>query len=387
MRVSHPVHQATKLAKVNKMCKSTSARSLADNFISPHIEKYGLNGTNTQKNPSQGWPSFNHNPLPQLSKNNHFQFGYNGDAFNWRESSTCMFWTQYGNVSSKVLPFREELFLSVNELPTYNGVSISFLGSEISFFLSQLILLSTQRPIITLPRCLDKTGLDFEGQLMSSQLAKTHPNLDSQFEFIDFQWSEFEEFLEKISRQVRCADPYLAFSIFIGSKSQSLHIYEGYWPKICDQNYDKSANSAVGPAYWCLEDYEGETSVAKFLIANNLRGVPDIIRYRPEILASIFLSSTFKSWISETSTENRGAESGLLFTKLLTEELNFHVQKFSVFDDLKSLLSTYESALIKNNPKSNEVWLTPLHRLMDHLNVDSSYLNIEAKEIYGKVLQ
>ena len=84
-------------------------QNLADKFISERVEVFGLNGSNTTKNPDAGFPQVTLRSDLCFSKGNHFKFGYNGEVGRFRQSSTCMFWTEHGQVRRALGDFDSEL--------------------------------------------------------------------------------------------------------------------------------------------------------------------------------------------------------------------------------------------------------------------------------------
>jgi len=66
----------------------------AEKFIADNIQKYGLAGSNTPHNEPK-FPRLQGSSALYFSKKNHFVWGYNGDSYTNRRSSSCMYYTDY----------------------------------------------------------------------------------------------------------------------------------------------------------------------------------------------------------------------------------------------------------------------------------------------------
>lgn len=89
----------------------------SNGFLSDNVDKYGLTGTNTTFNPDK-YPQLD-NKFGFFSKDNHFVFGYNGKYFNNRKSSSCIFYTSYGETLSEPItynPLEEQLLNDVEDI-------------------------------------------------------------------------------------------------------------------------------------------------------------------------------------------------------------------------------------------------------------------------------
>ena len=90
-------------------------KTKADEFIAKHIKEYGLVGTNVTMNPSKGFfkvPT----RCPSFTWENHFVYGYNGSTFNCRDSSTCMYFTDYVMSSERTTGIHEELEYAASQM-------------------------------------------------------------------------------------------------------------------------------------------------------------------------------------------------------------------------------------------------------------------------------
>ncbi len=365
-----------------------SKKLIADNFIKLHLEKYGLNGTNTQKNPPANFPVWSAKTSEkQLSQITGVKFGYNGQVFNWRESSTCMFWVDYGNESG-ALPttFLSECLKAVDQIANrYSTFSIPFLGSTFSQVLLSIVSETQHNYRITIPACLDCPALNFESEFNSKI------NFDRKYttlvETIEFSEEEFVAFLREMTAEVRCADPIVAFSAFIGARSQFAQVYHSPWPEIRDENFDIVGNKAVGPSNWNVVDNESHFAIARYLLKKNKEGIHNLFYSYPNIFFAILNEAVWKQWIKKAmeDSDRQSSSENFLNGKFLAEYFPNLYEPTSWISGISHLLK-FKEELLQHYPKANEAWLTPLYRLIEKRKIHYDFqLNLN-ESIYGLVL-
>ena len=344
-----------------------SKKILADEFIKLHIEQFGLNGTNTRKNPPVGFPSFTDSSDFKLKNPDSVKFGYNGQVFNWRESSTCMFWVDYGNYPSPPDLFINELAHSLEAISRkQKSFSIPFFGTSFSQILQESLAKTDLNYVISLPACSDCEELNFEAEF-------NRVNDGSQVEKIIFRKEEFETFLRQMAEDVRCVDPIIGFSAFIGSRSKHLHIYYSAWPQIRDENFDTVAGYAVGPANWSVVDNESDFAIARYLMKTKSDGVFNLFYAYPKLIASILNEPSFRKWLKESSLPQSRQPISQLYPSSSRIAANEYLEKLRA-----ELLAKY--------PKANEAWLTPLNRLVEKMGIQYDFEYHQNEDIYGVVL-
>ncbi len=362
-----------------------SKKMLADKFIKLHLEQYGLNGTNTQKNPPAQFPVFTA-PLDFKIKNNeHVNFGYNGQVFNWRESSTCMFWVDYGKFENRAGNFVSEMDRSLKIIAKNSKTfSVPFFGSNFSQILCLLLAKTSQNYKICVPACTDFDALNFVEEFLA--LYNKSSTSYQKIEKIEFRKQEFETFLSDMTKQVRCADPIAAFSTFIGTRSAHPHIYQSPWPHIRDENFDTISGHAVGPSNWSVVDNESNFAVTRYLMKNRLDGIPNLFYSYPGILAALFNEPDWKSWLKESSSSlSRQANADKFISEKFLRTLFPEVRYSNSWAAANEYFENFKEELLAKYPKANEAWLTPLNRLIEKMGINYDFKFCQNEEIYGTV--
>ncbi len=101
-------------------------------FIDQKIAEFGILGSNNRVTESTRWE-----PIPaltyELTKANHFRFGFDGAEFNARTSSSALYWVDYGRATRAHGGFISELRRALSEAhETHGPLSVTNSGSAIS---------------------------------------------------------------------------------------------------------------------------------------------------------------------------------------------------------------------------------------------------------------
>lgn len=310
----------------------------ADRFIAEQIAVYGLNGTNTLKNPAAGFPRApmrNESTSIQadFSFGGHFKFGYNGEVGRFRESSTCMYWTEHGCPRRAVGTILDESSLAANEAVQRHGeLRLVYTGSAYCQLVLQAFADCRDKLTVVVPCLAERPETPAE---VPSEILGELRGMGFALKAESFTWDEFEVFLDRSSAQIRGTDPLILFSVFIATKQRGMFIFENHLPRIIDLNFDLVQGKSIGPVNWCLEELESDMDAARYLEVLGRSGVVDFFRSTPEILPA---------YVQGLLCGGQGAE--LPSTKLS--------------EPFREKLLSFQGRLSANSPKAREAWHTSL---------------------------
>lgn len=354
-----------------------SQRDLADRFVLKHHPVYGLNGSNTTKNPGADFPSARKDRSLHFSVNDHFKFGYNGDVFNFRDSSTCMYWAEYDVPRRPIHSIAREMTSAAEELLNLSkNPAFVYTGSPYSRAVLSALSLTLKPFRVVLPRNESFKGLE---AALSEDLSKFSANKCA-VEPRDFTWSNFEIFLDRYAVEIRGVDPLIAFSIFLNPTGDAEFIYEAHGPRVRDQNWDRGRGHSIGPVNWCLEDRESDTEAARYLMVHRVGGWPNFFWTTPEIYPSIF-----RDHVSQAGARDIGPDGPSLEVSVLAS-FGLGAECPPAWASLSQHLASFESRLEARSPKAREVWLMPVDRLMARWKLEPFDANSKNEEVYGSVL-
>lgn len=263
--------------------KPTSAQAASGSaFIAANLRTFGLLGDN------------NRLPLDlcdeasdidqEFSLGNHFKFGFDGIPFNNRKMVASRYWVEYGAPSRAHEGFQNEFKRAIAEIYTDCGTfsttaTRSYIASSVAREASNM-------------------GLDFK--LIAVDIEGFDPvqiDYPTRTERHLVSWDRFSEFALHFSRVGGCSDPWVALEAFHGALSQVAHIYDGAEIRLANNNFDTAKKVVVGPLDWSLIDNEKFTSINRYLLAEKKRGIPQIMRWSPELIAAQLDSSAFRNWM------------------------------------------------------------------------------------------
>lgn len=210
-------------------------------------------------------------------------------------------------------------------------------------------------------------------------------NFSNNLKKIEFKKSEFIHFMNEMAQEVRCVDPLLAFSAFIGERSEIPSILHSSWPMVRDENFDTITNKPVGPCHWTVVDNESDFSTARFNMKINSNSIFNIFYFYPQIFFSILNENSFKSWLRKSSqSDSRKSNSDSFYSTFLKDQFP-NLYESQSWIQACVFLKQYEMELLSKYPKANESWLTPLHRLVVIQNIKYDFEYNCSQSAYGVV--
>lgn len=276
-----------------------------EQFTKKNIETYGYLGTNFEPNPSRGFFQTEVKNI-EFTKNNHYRFGYNGKFNNYRDSSSCIYYTDFRFDNFKPDYFHTELIKALSILPQPFAISMT---NSLGEYLAETALMFLDVEIIK-------------------------PN---------FNDPKFLSFVEKFTSITRCYQMDVVWSAFALELTDLPVVFD------CDNLVLVNTYKNLNLKRWMLIEEEQRTSINRYLNAIDRVSYPNIFHYTPELLLSGL--AILKGCISDTT------EKVDLFDNLLSGE--FDVKRDEPVEYLVELSNHYKQKF----DKSNELSLIPLDRI------------------------
>lgn len=348
-------------------------KTSADRFIESHLATFGLMGTNTQHNPVENWPQSDEVALIPFTHNDHFRFGYNGKLFNWRRSSSCMYWADYGQVKSEENNFVTLLINVLKQLQDrIDTLSVVDTGS----LNSQLLLATAQKAQVDLK----VSTLSIDNELIST------PHICGDHH-ISLSLAEAKTLIDTFCQSVRCANPWLALTTMLCQKTPYVCLLESHLPRLYNQSCDPTHHTVVGPNYWALVEHEEDTAPHRYIASQKLLAIANVFYYTAELMACYIRQPEIKRALLRNNApvfaDTRSQD--VLLTKRLLQELEYPIYEARLSEKLHSFFYYHSVELKQKYPKCNEAWITPLHRLAEHWNIHDIVTNKAPSEEFGVV--
>lgn len=325
----------------------------SESFLSDDVAKYGLTGTNTTFNPDR-YPELD-SKFGFFSKDNHFVFGYNGNHFNNRKSSSCIFYTSYGETIAEppqYNPLEEQLLIDVEDIiSTVHPKKIAIFNDGTAQATSLCNMVSFLEPdaVQIVP---DFSKYRHNGSLPNLQTLRILGVINDRIsDYAVVRTRSIPNVLKMMA-----VDQFMDYCILFPS---SLRII----------NHNTINGRVCGPPNFAVCDTEEDMAVLRY-VAHYKHDVQVILmdRWSPSSVASqLYCYDYFKSDISDSESDN------------------------SIYSG-KYLPTTMENAfriLIDgqhDKAKYNESWFTPVSRMFEKFLPDVEYPEHMKNLEYGKVL-
>jgi hypothetical protein len=348
-------------------------------FIREHVGKFGLLGTNNRVPDDIERPVLSP-PIFELTKDNHFRFGYDGGEYNNRNSSSANYWVEYGRPSRTHQGFVAELRRAIAQAyETHGALSVSNSGNAIS---RVVIALAKEMGIL-----LEQITVDIEGYAVPA-----HDKSVPHSRYV-VTWEALAEFAEKFSLISGCADPWIALEAFHGQVSSKAHVYSNARLHLANHNFDGIKNDVIGPPTWAVVEYEQATAVDRWLLGERRVGIPRIMFWSPELIAAQLDSSIWRDRIRRASlvppeippSEIRFTSFELCKSAFPSLGMARSAEGARKDQSLSNTMSQLRTHLRRLNPGCNTTHYLPLHRVLALLQIDYDFAFDFSTEIYGLV--
>jgi hypothetical protein len=225
-------------------------------------------------------------PVLQLTKRNHFVFGFDGGHFNRPEARPARYATSYGKPARKPKNFRAELQHALRDIvDTYGKIAISNSGTALG-----TVLLHEAKAL----------GLPFKAVTVELEGHGTPPVDDTlPGERHRVSWDEFTQFATSFAEQAGGSNGWTALEALHGQLGGGPHVYThdriGFVRPLAWEA------GPPGPLLWTSWEDERVSAIARWLLASRKTGVAQFLHWSPELMAALVTGDTWKQRMREAS--------------------------------------------------------------------------------------
>lgn len=309
----------------------------------------------------------NSQPLPILTHKNHFQFGYDGQAFHFRKNPDQQWFVSYGACSSKPLDFKKEC-LRTAELIKQQAkapVHVMFSGgvdSEVALRSFVEAGIPVTAAILRFKN--DLNIHDISWAVLTCEALKV-PYRFYELDVLDFWKNRIFDYAEK----TYCVTPQLLPTMWLADQidgypvmgsGECLFVKEvpvGYQPGISP--YEKSD--------WFLWEKEKIASWYRHFMIYQRDACPGFFQYTPEIMLSYLLDPLVQELISDRIIGKLTTESSKL--KIYQQHFDLITRpKYTGFEKIQNEDAFYRKILRESFPGCDQVHKTKVADLQISLS-------------------
>ncbi len=325
-------------------------------------------------------------PLPPLSaehtSSNHFRFGYDAQDFSARQSGAARYWTEYGRPSRGHRDFAAELETALGEIATRHGrIGIAASGGPISRAVAFLAERMKLDAVIT--------RIELDG-VSAPALGGGLPIVTHTHRF-----DSFAEFAQSFAARTGCGDAWVALAAFHAAQAAAPLIADHGELRLLDNGIDERLETAVAPPNLCLVDNEAFTALDRWLIAEGRAGVPQFLRWSPELMAAQLDSLPMRAWAAAASADdatvrswtNRAARRALWRRSFPALDLKVDTRAAWADATLRRRMTELSRRMRRLSPGCGMQHVIPLHRLAARFALDLGVPLGEGAAVYGRVAE
>lgn len=339
----------------------------ADKFIQSHVDIYGLVGSNITQNESK-FPRLQGSSGLFFSKNNHFQWGYNGTSYSNRRSSSCMYFTNYSkqrNTGSILTLDRSLVDIAEQIQSNYGFFSVINRGRlEDHAFVES---------------CADAGGINFDQTILTYDGQLTYP-IDAHIPFTIMDITA--DLLLNVARTVvpwlRTKSIDVIQDIAIAKAFDDQLVFPSRMNFV---NHNHDGGKSCGPANWALCDAEEDTALMRYdwFEEGMTHIIANLATWSPELMASQLNEPALRRCMDspENNTPNANLATDQMWRGITFIDSPI-VELPDWWSDVQDEINT-----MHDKGKYNEKWFTPLYRVLDGVSVP--YIYEVKSESYGTV--
>lgn len=303
----------------------------------------------------------------QLTHKNHFQFGYNSTAFNFRKSSEDKWWVKYGKCERAPLRFKDECVRTAQiiredarEIP-----SVMFSGGVDS----EVALRSFVEAKIPVRAAILRFKNDLNIHDISYAVIACE-KLGVKYDFFDLDIIQFwSERLFEFADSVYCISPQLLSTMWLADQIDEYPVMgsgECLLVKRIDEGYIPGV-SEYSNSEWDLYEKEKIAAWYRHFILRGRNACPGFFQYTPEIILS-YLSDSFVRDLTSNKIIGKLCTAS---SKLKIYQQHFELTdrpKFSGFEKVQLEDAQFRKILIERFPMTNEIFKTSVSDLQLQMN-------------------
>ena len=322
----------------------------AEKFIADNIQKYGLAGSNTPHNEPK-FPRLQGSSALYFSKKNHFVWGYNGDSYTNRRSSSCMYYTDYikqpstGSILSldrSLVDIAEQMRKSIGE---WNNVMIVNRGRFEDYAFIEACKEAKVKFNQVILRYGRKWATPFDMVVPFSTVHITPERLiDTARVVVPWLRTKSIDVIQDIAISRLMTEERLI-----------------YPTRMRFVNHNHDGEKVCGPAYWALCDAEEDTALLRydFFKEGMTRLTTNLATWSPELMESQLDHPEMKRCMTRT-TANADLATENMWKSVSPEPYEF-TDKPDWWGGVQEEINE-----MHDGGKYNEKWHTPVHRLLGY---------------------
>lgn len=305
-------------------------------------------------------------PIWPLTAGNHFRFGYDAEAFASRRSGGARYWTSYGAPSRPHEGFVRELARALTAIAAAAGpIAIGGTGG-----------------IVALATAALARRLGIDAVIVRVEIVE-HPEPTAPSPLpvlpIPVAFDTFADFACDFARRIGCADAWLALAAYGAEHCDRPVVADHGELRLVNNGIDERLGVCVAPPLVTLVDNETFTGLDRWLIARRRRGVAQLLRWSPELLAAQLDSSPYRAWLAAThaaGNAGRAAWTNRAARRALWQQsfpdLSFAADAGAACRDprLVARMRDLSRRMRRLTPGCGTQHHTPLHRLAERLGID-----------------
>lgn len=321
-------------------------------------------------------------PIPawDLTQRNHFRFGYDGASLALRRHPAQRYWTSYGSCERHHDGFEGELEHALAAIAgRYGRVAIAGSGGPVGVAAA---LIAERLGLVARVIVVAIDGV-------ASRAIPTVLPVERHARSFD----DFAAFALDFARQVGCSNAWTALAAFHAAHSELPLIADHGELRLVNNAIDERLGAEAGPPNLSLVDNEAFTALDRWLLRERRPGVPQLLRWSPELMAAQLDSLPMRIWIGMAlgggapairAWTNRHARRALWrrdFPAIIGGDTR------STWEDgpIRARMTALSRRMRRLNPGSAMQHYTPLHRLAARLGVDLGGGLGEGAALYGAV--
>lgn len=303
----------------------------------------------------------------ELSKNNHFRYGFNGEAFNFRTQPTDQWWVSYGPCQREPLSFREECLLAAKDIEKAargQPIWVLFSGGVDS----EVALQSFYHAGVPVKAAI----LRFEDDLNEHDIRYAFSacqKLQIPYQVFDLRVRDFWKGIGfDYARRTQCTTPQLITTMYLVDQLEGFVVLgsgECYLTKIVPEDYQPGI-SPYEPSSWQMWEREKIASWYRHFQVRGRAGAPGFFQYTPELILS-YLKDPF---VADLANNRRIGKLSTKTSKLAIYQQHFELEdrpKFTGFEKLQEEDHFYRSQLEAMFPHSQQIVKTNYEDLLKML--------------------
>lgn len=325
-------------------------------------------------------------PLPALAaehtRSNHFRFGYDAQEFSSRQNGAARYWTEYGRPGRAHRGFVAELETALGEIAArYGRISIAGSGGPVSRAAACLAERMGLDAVVT--------RIELDGVAAPALRERLPVDVHA------YRFDAFAEFAQSFAARAGCADAWVALAAFHAAHATAPQIADHGELRLLDSGIDETLGAVVAPPTLCLIDNEAFTALDRWLIADCRAGVPQLLRWSPELIAAQLGSPPMRAWVAAAAGDdaaarswtNRAARTALWRRSF--PELDLPADTRAAWADavLRRRMAELSRRMRRLSPGCGMQHVIPLHRFAARFALDLGVALGDGAALYGRVAE